>query len=321
MASRKIAFRIGLVLVAALSVWSIFTGVIDLTPAQAVTDPGGIALIGISRAPRTLAVLITGAMLAVAGAVMQVILRNRFVEPMTIGTGQGAALGILFASFLIPGAPLVVRMVFATVTALAATFLFLLIVRRLPPTQPLLVPLIGLVYGGLLEAGMTFIAYQYDMLQYIYTWTSGEFSGVLLGRYELLWIAVPVGAALYLIADQLAIIGLGRSMAVSLGLNYGQVMALALLAVAVVVSLTVVTVGMIPFVGLLVPNIVSRRYGDNLRQTLPLVALTGAGLVLASDIFARLVRYPFEVPVGTIFGVMGAVVFLFLLYSRPRHAR
>ena len=78
-----------------------------------------------------------------------------------------------------------------------------------------------------------------------------------------------------------------------------------------------VTVGMIPFVGLVVPNIVARRFGDNLRATLPLTALMGAGLTLVSDILGRVLRAPFEIPVGTVFGVIGAVVFLWLLYARP----
>ena len=78
----------------------------------------------------------------------------------------------------------------------------------------------------------------------------------------------------------------------------------------IVTALTVVTVGMIPFVGLVVPNIISRRYGDNLRGTLPIVALMGGSMVLACDILGRVLRYPYEVPVGTVFGVIGAVIFL-----------
>lgn len=310
----------GLALTVALSGVSVFVGVIDLGPGQVLRDPEALRLALDSRLPRTLAVLIAGATLAIAGTIMQVIVRNRFVEPMTTGTGQGAALGILLASTVFPSASLILRMGFAAAAALLATFGFLAIIQRLPPTQPLLVPLVGMVYGGLLGAVVTFFAYQFDMLQFIEIWMAGEFSGVLRGRYELLWIAAAVGGLIYLIADQLAIIGMGRTVSVSLGLNYRQILTLGLLSVSLVSALTVVTVGMIPFVGLVVPNIVSRRYGDNLRATLPLVALLGGALVLLSDIAGRLVRYPFEVPVGTIFGIVGAVFFLALLYSRTRHA-
>lgn len=310
----------GLALLAALSGLSMFVGVIDLAPGQVLHDPEAWRLVVTSRLPRTLAVVITGAVLAVAGTILQVILRNRFVEPMTTGTGQGAALGILLAAFAFPAAPLGIRMAIAALTALLTSVGFLAIARRMPATQPLLVALVGLVYGGFLGAIVTFFAYQFDMLQYIEIWMNGEFSGVLQGRYELLWIAAAVGGLIYLVADQLAIVGMGRTVSLSLGLNYRQILALGLLSVSLVTAVTVVTVGMIPFVGLVAPNIVSRWCGDNLRATLPIVALLGAGLVLISDIAGRLVRYPFEMPVSTVFGVFGAVVFLVMLYARPRHA-
>ncbi|GKY89134.1 ABC transporter permease [Sinisalibacter aestuarii] len=305
----------------ALAAVSLFVGVIDMAPGDLFADPEALRLLALSRFPRTAAVLITGASLAVAGTIMQMLVRNRFVEPMTAGTGQGAALGILIAVIVTPAAPLMAKMALASATALASTLGFLAMVRRLPPTQPLLVPLVGLVYGGIIGAGVTFVAYQYDLLQYIDIWMTGEFSGVLKGRYELLWIAALVAVLTYFAADQFAIAGLGRTASVSLGLNYGQVVLIGLVAISIVTALTVVTVGMIPFVGLVVPNIVSRRFGDNLRATLPLTALMGGALTLASDILGRLLRYPFEIPVGTVFGVLGALVFLWLLYSGPRHAK
>ena len=304
-----------LAILLALSVLSLFVGVIDLS-----TDAEAWSLVAVSRFPRTAAALITGASLAVAGAIMQLLARNRFVEPMTAGTGQGAALGILLVTIFAPSASLGMKMLLASGTALITSFGFLAIVRRLPVTQPILVPLVGLVYGGLIGAGVTFVAFQSDLLQYIEIWMSGEFSGILQGRYELLWIAAIVAIASYLVADQFAILGMGKSVSLNLGLNYDHIVLLGLLVVSVVTALTVVVVGMIPFVGLVVPNIVSRLMGDDLRSTLPTIAALGAGLVLACDIAGRLVRYPFEIPVGTILGVIGTCVFLWLLFAKPRHA-
>ena len=77
-----------------------------------------------------------------------------------------------------------------------------MIVRRLPPAQPLLVPLVAMIYGGIIGAGVAFFAYQWDMLQFIDTWLTGDFSGVMRGRYELLWIAAGMTLLTYLIADQ-----------------------------------------------------------------------------------------------------------------------
>jgi iron complex transport system permease protein len=144
----------------------------------------------------------------------------------------------------------------------------------------------------------------------------GEFSGVMLGRYEFLWIGGALTSAGYLYADRFTIAGFGEDAAKGLGLNYGQVMALGLAIVAVTTAVTVVTVGMIPFVGLVVPNIVARLSGENLRRTMPIVAASGAALVLACDILGRVIRYPFEVPVGTVLGILGAAVFLWLLHGR-----
>lgn len=314
---RKLLWMV-LFIIAALS--SLFIGVIDLSPRDLIADSDALALIVQSRAPRLFAVIITGASLAIAGTIMQMLVRNRFVEPMTAGTGQGAALGILAVVLLAPTASIFTKMMIASTTALLTNIGFLTIVSRLPPTRPILVPLVGLTYGGIIGAVVTFVAYQADLLQYVDVWMNGEFSGVLQGRYELLWLAAAIALISYLAADQFAIAGLGRTVSINLGLNYGQVMTFGLVIVSVIAAVTVVTVGMIPFVGLVVPNIVSRLAGDNLRSTLPTVAATGAGLVLISDVIGRVVRYPFEIPAGTIFGIIGTVIFLWLLYRPARDA-
>ena len=90
--------------------------------------------------------------------------------------------------------------------------------------------------------------------------------------------------------------------------------------VAVNVAVVVVTVGAMPFVGLVVPNIVSRLWGDNLRRNLPLVAMLGGGLVLAADLIGRVVRWPYEIPAATVFAIAGAAIFLWLL-NAPRKRR
>jgi iron complex transport system permease protein len=313
----RFAFAIGL---AALAFASLFVGVIDVSFASLLRDAEAWEVLMVSRGPRTIAVVITGGSLAICGAILQMLVQNRFVEPMTTGTGQGAALGILLVTLITPAAPILVKMGVASLTALATSVGFLAIVNRLPPTQPLMVPLVGLIYGGIIGAGVTFVAYQEDLLQYIDIWMNGEFSGILQGRYELLWIAAFVALLSYFAADQFAIVGMGQTMTINLGLNYRQVVTLGLMAISIVTALTVVTVGMIPFVGLVVPNIVARVAGDNLRLTLPMTALMGGILVLVSDILGRLLRYPYEIPVGSVFGVLGAVVFLWLLYVSKRHA-
>lgn len=279
---------------------------------------GGLDLLLASRLPRTLAALLTGSGLAIAGLVMQTLTRNRFVDPMTSGAGQSAALGILAVTLLAPGAAIALKSLVACAFAFAGMALFLGLVRRLPPTEPLLVPLFGLVYGGVIGAIATGIAWDQDLLQFLSIWMNGEFSAVMQGRYELLFAIGGLAGLAYLVADRLTILSLGHDTAVGLGLDYRAMLQIGLVVVALVSGITVVTVGAIPFVGLVVPFLVVRRNGEDVRRALPLVAAGGAALVLASDIAARLMRYPYEVPVGTVLGVVGAFAFLCVLFLRTR---
>ena len=273
-----------------------------------------------SRLPRTLAVLLTGAALAVAGVVIQSLVRNRFVGPDTAGTGESAALGLLGITLLAPAAPIWVKMVVASLAAMAGTALFLAIVRRLPAREVMLVPIAGLILSGIIGSIVTWIAWEADLLQFVGTWLmSGEFSGVIAGRYELLWVAGAAAALAWFAADRFAILSLGDQVATGLGLSTRGVMRLGMVVVSIVSAMVVTTVGMIPFVGLVVPNIVARVMGDNLRASIPVVAAGGAGLLLACDLIGRSVRYPYEIPVGTILGVAGSVIFLWLLWRPPAH--
>lgn len=296
-----------------LAATSLLVGVADLSGQDGL-------ILTVSRLPRTLAVMLTGAALAVAGVVMQQLVRNRFVEPGTTGTGEAAALGLLAVTLLAPGAALWVKMLAAGGGGLAGTAAFLWMIRRLPPQEVLMVPLAGLVWSGVLGAMVLHIGWQTDLLQLVGIWLmTGEFSGVIAGRYELLWIAGGAAALALFAADRFAILGLGEGVARGLGLNPAAVMRLGLVVVALVTALVMATVGMVPFVGLVVPNIVSRLMGDNLRASLPVTALGGAALLLACDILGRLVIFPYEIPVGSILGVIGAGLFLWLLWRSPSH--
>ncbi|MBD7948501.1 iron chelate uptake ABC transporter family permease subunit [Psychrobacter sp. Sa4CVA2] len=275
------------------------------------------SLMLVSRLPRTIAIILTGIAMAVAGMIIQVVLKNRFVEPSMVGATQSAALGLLVVSLLFPASALIIKMGVATIAALFGMMLFMLLIHRIPPTDFLMIPLIGIVFGGIIEAVTTFIAYQTESLQMLSVWQFGDFSGVLAGRYELLWLTGVLCVLAYIIADKLTIIGLGDNIALNLGISKRHVTWIGVGMVAMMSAVVVVTVGMIPFIGLVVPNIVSRLMGDKLRRSLPAVALLGASAVLLCDIIGRSIRYPFEVPVATVFGVVGTVLFLWLLLRAP----
>ena len=269
-----------------------------------------------SRIPRTLAAMLAGASMAIAGLVMQLIVRNRYVEPTTVGTADSAALGFLTATLLVPGWPMMAKMLVSACFALAGTALFLRILRHVPLRSVLVVPLVGLMLGGIINAVSTFFAYRLDLVQSLNTWMTGDFSGVLRGRYELLWLTFALVVVAYLVADRFTVAGMGQDFVTNLGMNYRAVLALGLSIVSMVTAVVVVTVGAIPFLGLVVPNVVALMFGDNLRRTAPWVALGGAGFVLVCDLLGRTVRYPYEVPIGVVVGVVGSAAFLFLLLRR-----
>lgn len=302
---------LALVALAAMSAVSLFLGVADTN-----ND-----VVAISRIPRTIAILLSGATIAVAGLLMQLLSRNRFVEPSTVGTTEAAALGLLLVTLAFPESPIWVKMVCASVAALIGTALFLTAVRKIPNPGSFTVPLIGIMLGGVIGAVATFLAYQYDLLQSLGAWQLGSYAGVLRGRYELLWLIGILVILAYIAADRFTILGLGHNYAVNAGINAKAVENFGLLIVAVVSAIVVTVVGAIPFLGLVVPNIVSMIMGDNTRRSLPWVAVTGAALCMVCDIIGRIIRYPFEIPVGTVMGVVGAAIFLTMLLRRNARAR
>jgi iron complex transport system permease protein len=295
---------------------SLLIGASDLSLTSLLSAwPGENAMqvLLVSRIPRTVAIILSGTGMAVAGMIMQMLTQNRFVEPSTAGTVESASLGLLVVTLVAPGVPPLVKMLVAAAFALAGTALFLRILRLIPLRSALTVPLVGIMLGGIVSAVTTFFAYRFDLLQSLNAWSTGDFSGVLRGRYELLWVAFALTVLAYLAADRLTLAGMGRDIATNLGLRYRSIVTLGLVIVSMVTAAVVATVGMMPFLGLIVPNVVSMMIGDNMRRSLPWIALLGAGLVLSCDIFGRLIYAPYEIPIGTVMGVVGSALFLALL--------
>lgn len=315
---------LSVLLVVALILLSLSLGVADFSWQglwQALTQQSvsnDLQLLLVSRLPRTLAIILTGASLAVSGMILQVVLKNRFVDPSMVGATQSAGLGLLLVSLYLPTSSLFSKMLIATLCAISGMVLFMRLIRHLPATDILMVPLVGIVFGGIIEAVTTFIAYETESLQMLSVWRFGDFSTILAGRYELLYATGVLALVAYFLADKLTIVGLGDAIAINLGVNQRLMTWFVILTVAMISAVVVVTVGAIPFVGLVVPNIVSRLMGDNLRRCLPAVALFGSSLVLLCDVISRSIRYPFEVPVATVFGVIGAAIFLWLLLRKPK---
>ncbi len=310
---------LALLLIFFLAAVSLFVGVSAVSPwsiLDGTADQRQVMILLASRVPRTAALVLAGSGMAIAGTILQMLARNRFVEPSTTGTVESAGLGMLVVLLFAPAMPVMAKMLVAAVFALAGTGLFLAVLRAIPLRSVLMVPLIGIMLGGMISAVTTFFAYRFDLLQSMGAWANGDFSAVLRGRYETLWVAFALTIAAYVVADRFTVAGMGEEFSTNLGLDYRRVMAIGLFIVSTVTASVVVTAGVVPFLGLIVPNIVSMAMGDNLRKSLPWIGLCGAGLILACDIVGRTINAPFEIPVGTVLGVIGSLFFLYLLLKR-----
>ncbi|MGB6098931.1 MAG: iron chelate uptake ABC transporter family permease subunit [Comamonas thiooxydans] len=303
-----------LLVFAVLCVVSVLLGARQMVWSDVLSFSGDVWLtLTASRLPRLAALVLTGAGLSVCGVILQHIVRNKFVEPGTTGGLDAAKLGILVALTVMPAAGTLSRMLFALVFCLMASLLFIAVIRRIQFRNLVLVPVVGLMYGSVLTSIAEFYAYSHNILQSMQGWLLGDFSRVVQGHYEILYIIFPVVMLAYLYAHRFTVLGMGEDIATSLGLGYAATAIIGLVLVALTISATVIAVGAIPFVGLVVPQLVAMRCGENLRRTLPLVALGGASLLLACDIAGRLVMYPFEVPIGLTAGAVGGVMFLVLI--------
>ena len=300
-------------------VWiSLFTGVKSIRFADLLVEGDEFMFFVVSRLPRTLSLVLTGAGLSISGFIMQQISQNKFVAPTTAGALDAAKMGILFSLIFIPGASLGAKMFSSLAFTFLASLVFMFIVRRIRFRSSVFIPLVGIMFGGILEAVSTFFAYKNNIVQNTQEWLLGDFSSVMQGQYEVIYLILPIVVFTYLYADRFTIVGMGDNFAKSLGLSYNTIVNVGLFAVALVVSASVVTVGAIPFVGLVIPNLVSMIFGDNLRKTLPYSAFMGAIFLLACDIIGRLIVFPYEIPIGMMVGIIGGVVFSILIVRRKR---
>jgi len=272
----------------------------------------------ISRIPRLAAVILTGIGMSISGLIMQQLSRNRFVSPTTAGTADFARLGVLVSLLLIPHASSLGKMVIVFAFAILGAFLFLSILQGMKMKDAIFVPLIGLMLGSVIDAVTTLIAYRFDLVQSISTWLMGNFAMVTQGRYELLYMVIPLVVIAFFWADKFTIAGMGKDHAINLGLNYDLVMYVGLSIVSGITAVVVASVGRIPFLGLIIPNIIALRKGDHLRSSFVSTGLFGAVFLLAADIIGRVVIAPYEIPIGLTVGVTGSIVFLYLLLGRGK---
>lgn len=302
-----------------LSFTSLFVGVVNLSPADlfGLTSKKAQVLM-ISRIPRLISILLSGMSMGLCGLIMQQLSQNKFVSPTTAGTLDAARLGILISLLLFSAASPLVKMATAFCFALLGTYAFTRILERIRFKDAVFIPLVGLMFGGIINSISTFIAYRFDLIQNISSWLMGDFSMILQGRYELLYAVIPSLVLAFVYANRFTVAGMGEEVATTLGLNYRQVVNVGLAIVAFATAAVVLTVGTLPFLGLIVPNLVSIYRGDHLRKNLIATGVLGAIVVLVCDILGRVIIYPYEIPINVTLGVLGSGTFLYLI---ARHQR
>ncbi|EAH4909933.1 TPA: ABC transporter permease [Campylobacter jejuni] len=291
---------------------SLFIGVISINVKDILNlNSTQLEIITLTRIPRLIAILLTGMSLSICGLIMQQLTQNKFVSPTTAGTMDCAKFGILISLIFFAGASFFTQAIIASVFALLGSFIFIQILRKIKLKDVIFVPLIGLMFGGIISAITTFFAYALNYIQNIQGWLQGSMANVMQGNYELLYISLPLFILAYFLAHKITIVGMGEDIALNLGISYNGILFLGLM---------IVSVGIIPFLGLIIPNLVALYLGDNLRKNLIYIALCGALFLLVCDIISRLVIFPFEMPLSITTGVLGSLIFIFLLLKRKVYA-
>lgn len=305
-----------------MSIISLFVGVIDINLSTLLAgDTEAMEVLLISRLPRLLAILCTGIGMSVAGLIMQQLCMNKFVSPTTGATISSAQFGILLALLFLPKSTLWGRAFFAFIFAVLGTWIFVYFIQKVQFKDVIMVPLVGIMFGNVIGGITSFLAYKYEMTQALSTWLVGHFSMVLRGRYEIVYMVIPLVILAFIFANHFNIVGMGKDFSKNLGVPYNLVLFAGLTIAAMITASIVVIVGSISYIGLIVPNIVAMFKGDKIRGTLVDTALVGAIFVLICDIIGRSVIAPYELPIELIVGVLGSILFIGLLLYRLKYGR
>jgi iron complex transport system permease protein len=275
------------------------------------------------RLPRIILAGLVGAALAAAGATYQGLFRNPLADPYLIGVAQGAALGAVIG-FSLPagwqgwGFGIVPLLAFAgAVLSTTTVYLLARVGKTLPVTTLILA---GVALGALLASIVSYLVISSGERIYgIMFWLMGSFS---LSQWSETVIALPyvlLGVAIILVfARPLNLMQLDEEQAQQLGVNVEKLKIVLLAAATLITAAAVSFVGIIGFVGIIIPHAVRLIWGADHRFLLPLSVLTGAIFLILADLMARTVLAPTEVPIGVITALFGAPFFLYLLRRRKR---
>lgn len=277
------------------------------------------------RMPRTLAAILSGMALALAGGVMQSVLRNPLGSPFTLGISNSAAFGAALAILAGSGSlawfshPVGVTLSAFLFSLVACIFILAIAGKRgATPENMVLAGIIASTLFAALTSALQFLADDARLASIVY-WTFGDLSKVTWNAL-LIQTLIIVPAVIYFVrnARHFNALDLGDETAQSLGVNVPKFRTLSMVIASLVTAAVVAFYGIIAFVGLVIPHIVRRTIGGNETYLIPASALTGAVFLLLCDTLARTLFSPVVLPVGIITSIIGAPVFMLLLVKSRR---
>ncbi len=270
------------------------------------------------RLPRALTAFGVGGLLAVAGVLMQVLLRNPLAEPYILGSSGGAAVAALTAMLLGWGSALVDLAAFGG--AMAATLLVFSIAQGTGSWTPTRLLLTGVVLAAGFSAATTLLlALSPDQnLRGMLFWLMGDLS-FAYSPARSLWLLAAISISGVLIARHLNVLARGELQAAIVGLPVATFRLIIFAVTALATAISVTTVGVVGFIGLVVPHLIRLVVGSDHRIVLPASALAGGSLLVIADTLARTVMAPRQLPVGALTAALGVPLFLILM-SRSRRA-
>lgn len=292
-------------------------GVAEASPAYSVES---IVLFEM-RLPRLMAALLIGCILAQCGAAMQGLFRNPLADPGIIGVASGAALGSAIAITLVTDTSQLLVALFAFGGGLIATLFVYSLSRSAYGTSVTVLLLAGVAVSAFAAAMIGMLSYFSDdnALREISLWQMGSLTKVDMETVFLCLVTAIFCAWFFQhSANALNAMLLGESEARSLGIDIERFKVKLIVVTAIGVGVAVACAGIIGFIGLVIPHLVRLATGPNHRTLFPLSALTGAVILLFSDVVAKTVVTPAELPIGIVTTLIGAPFFLFLLIKHRR---
>lgn len=272
------------------------------------------------RVPRALFGIIAGAGLSIAGAIMQSVMKNPLADPYTTGVSSGALFGVAIAMTLgfsfgatgIAGLGTVTNAILMSMVPVVVIIFFSPFFRKSPSTLILAGVAVSYLFNAL--TSILLVTTDEENLATVYRWQVGSFTDLSWGSLPLMTIAVVVGIAIILpLSNKLNLMSLDDKDAKSLGLNSEKLRILCLVILSFIAATIVSYVGIIGFVGLVIPHMVRMVIGSDNRYLIPGSVVLGAFFLTACDIISRAIDVQAEVPVGVVTSFIGAPIFLYLI--------